>query len=354
MREVYHSQKPDGNINSETIRKGVRDHSSSVEVQGGRFSFKVPGAPGRKGGGKRGKVDECSNASRRRLMATFAQLDYEALVSKGSQFHWVTLKTTPEYWDKPLEVLDALERLQARLWYWFGRWGYLGAILRKEYGEKNGMLHFHGVFIGGGMSAAWFREAWCECLGYTGPRKNMVHYKETTDPALVAKYMCKYCSKAAYDGRVRHGSSVETPIPEESSTEETCASLLDAHNSRNRTNACTGGRWWYVWGKNRLPWAQVVTILQDDARAIAKRVRRIFKRWRIDKLRLATDRKHNSPGYTFRAGWTMKHMARSDRFIEFLRKSAGGFTILVPPDLLEKMVCAAVEAEMWHRLEGRA
>lgn len=333
------------------------DLSSSVEVQGGRFCFRSPGRPGRKGGGKRGKVDECSNASRRRLMAMFASLDYVSLVKTDTKFHWVTFKTTPEYWDKPLEVYEALERLQARLWYHFGQFGYLGGLLRKEYGEKNGMLHYHAVLIGGPMCGSWLRDAWCECLGYEGPRKNMVYWKETTDPAVVAKYMCKYCSKAGFDGRVRHPSSADVASSESTTADEGCASLLDAHNSRITPNTCTGGRWWYVWGKNRLPWAQVVTVLEDDARAIAKRVRRIFRRWKIDKTRKAIDHNMKSPGCTFRYRWSMKYLAKRDRFLEFLRRSSGGFTILVPPEVLERMVCAAVEAEMWHRagmVQGKA
>lgn len=318
----------------------------TVEVQSGRFKYAKPipgGASMRRGGGKRGVVVEMSNASRRRFMESMASLDYVQLAAMGCLFHFVTLTTCPEFWEKTEHVYRALRRFRDRLTYHAAEAGYLGAFVRRELGEKNGMLHYHLVVIGGEkFSRAWLSSVWTRCLGADKPI--MVHVSETTDPNRLSKYISKYCSKAAYEGKRRAAVGSDSAEPETNDG----ASLTEAHTVGNQSaDGYTGGRWWYVWGENNLPWAETTTLYGADARALGNRVRRIFRRWKIEKLRQAIDRK-TCPGFALRH-FSLKQIAVGDRFLDFMQKSAGGFTVLLPPELMERVVVSAAMGEAWNR-----
>lgn len=331
----------------------------SLEIQSGRFCFKKSGgAPSKnKGGGTRGVIDECSNASRVRLMRRFASLDYEKLGEMGCSFFWVTLTTPQEYWDDVEGVYKALRRFHDRLDYSQRDTGYLGAFVRRELGGKNGALHYHLCIIGGaGITKAWLRENWGECLGYQGEKLLQVHVEEVTDAQRISKYMSKYCSKAGYDGKPRQGepgfcelaSNAGSPAGAESGEigEDGSASLTEAHNVGNHY---TGGRWWYVWGDKTLPWGEITTLEGLDAEQLAQRLKRIFRRWRVKMAMERVDRQMKSPHFAFRH-FSPKQFRALDHFSEWLRiNKGGGFTLLLSPDLMFSFIRAAAYGVQCHR-----
>jgi len=295
-----------------------------LELQGGRLRFQVPIESGnRKGGGIRGAVFGMSEASRRRFMQKFASCDFESLGE--TPVYFLTL-TTPEcFWEASRSVQEALTRFRKRLEYAFLPSGYLGAFVRRELGGKRGMLHYHLVVVGGkGVTRKWVRRAWTDCLRY---ENGLVRCdSELVDSAeRVSKYLAKYCSKAAYEGSSR-GSASEG------------ASLSKAHNWRKPPF----GRWWFIWGAERLPWADRVVIRGEDARQIAKRVKRLYRRWRVQKFRERVLGESPEARAAF-GNKSLKWWAtRAEmRFCESLRRSGGGCNICLSPALLNQMVDAA-------------
>lgn len=313
------------------------EKTEGIEVQGGRLTYKRTG-PGGPGGGLRGRVKGMSDASRRRLMGVFASLDWGKLIAAAIPFHFVTLTTPEVYWADERGVFKALQRFRKRLYRGFP--GFLGAFVRRERGAKRGMLHYHLITVGArGLSAAWVQAAWSESLRYEGKVRVDVQLPE--DPNRVAKYLSKYCAKVGYDGAYRPGGGV----PSGGTGSVDPAPLSKAHNW---PDGCTGGRWWYVWGKELLPWGVAYTLLGEDGRGIAKRVRRIFRRWRASKVREAYKKKHFGSWemelFWRRADWqtSVKRWSSFDRFCTSLGRGGGrGFTLLLSPELLERFLEAA-------------
>ena len=295
-----------------------------------------------------------TNASRLRFMQRFASLDFVALEEAGTVFWWVTLTTPQEYWDRVDFVYSkALRRFHDRLEYCQRDTDYLGAFVRRELGGKNGALHYHLCIIGGkGITAGWLREVWGECLEYEGEKRLQVHVEEVTKAERIAKYMSKYCCKAGYEGKERPEASrksAERPFSEASGAGPESASLTEAHNVGKQGNAYTGSRWWYIWGAKAMPWGELITVEGLDALQIAKRLRRIFRRWRLQVAMQRFDRKNKLPGFANRH-WSPAYFEADDVFFQRLKRDrGGGFSLLVSPELLQRMVDAAAYAESAHR-----
>lgn len=342
---------PDDDRAGFSISPRVSELQYSVEIQSGRFCFRRTGAvPGKnKGGGTRGAIVECSGASRLRLMQRFASLDYEKLVEMGVSFFWCTLTTPREYWEDVEGVYRALRRFHDRLEYSQRGKGYLGAFVRRELGGLNGALHYHLCIVGGeGITRAWLQEAWTACLRYEGPKPVRVSVEEVTDAYRISKYMSKYCSKAGYEGKPRKAELEVCELASQIRASLTAAgvdfgeiesaSLSEAHNVGN---AYTGGRWWYVWGDKSLPWGEITTLDGLDAKQLAQRIKRMFRRWRVKLAMERNDRKQGVPGFSFRHH-SPKQFMNEDRFSRWLRTmGGGGFTVLLSPDLMFQFIRAA-------------
>ena len=331
---------------------------TGMEIQSGRCRFHQaapPGAP--KKGAIRGKVGEMSGASRRRFMAKFASLDYAAMAESGVSMWFVTLTTPEEYWERTAFVYRALRRFRDSLEYSQGDKGYLGAFVRRELGTRRGMLHYHLVIIGGDIRNFPVQKTWARSLEYEGNVRVDVQFLDTAE--RVGKYLSKYCSKVAYEGKLKPsegiGAASETSRSASDRDISEAAPLSEAHNVGNGHQAYTGGRWWYVWGEEKLPFGEVVTILGDDAKQIAKRLRRIFRRWLVEKALKGHVSKLNKAMPGGAKVWTALILLNNPKvtvkaienclpFARFLRRSSGGFTFLVSPDLLQRMIDAACMA----------
>jgi hypothetical protein len=278
-------------------------------------------------------------------MQEFASLDYAELESRGVPFWWVTLTTPREYWHRLEYVYRALRRFHDRLDYCQSDRGYLGAFVRRELGSLNGVLHYHLVIVGGeGITTGWLREVWRECLRYEGEKRLRVSSELVQSAERIARYMSKYCSKAGYEGK----DTVAVSDSAEPESNGDGASLSEAHNVGNGETGYTGGRWWYVWGRKSLPWGDLIVIQGLDAVQIANRMKRIFRRWRQQVAMQTFDRKNKSAGFAFR-NFTPKVFRKFDGFFRRLRRDrGGGFTVLVSPGLLERMLDAAAYAQVCH------
>ena len=358
MSPYYHKSFKDGELpktTSPVLPPNEFGPTFSFEIQSGRCRFTkslpIPGM--RRGGGIRGDVTICTDASRRRLMQRFASLDYDKLAEWGCKCYWVTLTTPRAYWEDVEGVYKALRKFHDRLEYSQRETDYKGAFVRRELGGKNGALHYHACIFGGeGITKAWLRENWAACLGYEG-KDLQVHVESADDPKRIAKYMSKYCSKAGYEGKEYASAaarkSAERSFSAAAEGEKECsegegegASLTEAHNVGKQRNAYTGGRWWYIWGASALPWGEILTIEGLDAQQIANRMKRFFRRWRLQATGRRIDAEMKMPGIAFRT-WTPHYLEKFDTFVHRLKRDrGGGFTLLLSPDLIYEFVKAAL------------
>lgn len=321
-------------IQSSSVRKPY------IEVQGGRFSFHRPcGSAGRKGGGIRGTVREFSRGSRRRLMSRFASLDWRFLISQQRPILFLTLTTPSEYWTEDLRVYVALKAFRTAL---CARYEGVSVIWRKERGSKSGALHYHLVVFGvKRIPASWLRAVWTEKLGYCRPVR--VHIERPEKPEKVARYVSKYCSKAAYQGAdTAYGG--EPP----GGTRKPLArlSLSKAHNGEIASyNGFTGGRFWGVWGVKSLPVGTVDEIDQEIFSS-ASRCRRLFRRLLRSRILASFKRKH--PAFVNRPDFDrlFKRYLRELPKMRFL-KTGGGFTVFCDPDIIDRVLDSAFSAQIW-------
>lgn len=322
----------------------------SVEIQCGRLTFKNPLGGGRVGGGLRGIVKEMSKASRRRLMATFASLDWRELSRQMVPIWFVTLTTPEEYWNDELRVYLAARRFREALEAQFP--DYRGAIVRKERGQRRGMLHYHPIIVGcADLSRTWLRNTWTKCLEYEGPGDRGTGFVrvdvETVESAeRVTKYLSKYCAKAGYHGKISSPAASGEGGDGAGSCVAGCAAppldgeaLSKAHNV---DGTYTGTRWWYIWGRENLPWADVDVLNVPDPRKLAYSLKRIFRRWRLDKVRQGLAKQSGGLLRRIVEGYSNRQIAKMDLYGEHLRRSCSGFTFLAGPDLIEQLVEAAI------------
>ncbi len=363
MRESY-QQSPRESIDLETGEvfgesapdDFLPDGVEGLEIQGGRVTYRKPVKVGeRKGGGVRGRVKGMSDASRRRLMSKFASLGWEQLIALGVPFHFVTLTTPEEYWTDVKRVYLALRRFRRLLRAHYGSRGYLGAFVRRERGQARGMLHYHLITVGAaGLSPAWVTSTWSKCLAYEGRVRCDVQFPE--NPKNVAKYLSKYCSKAGYEGAIRPPEGGQNTSSEGSAALDGGETLSKAHNGTvDGESEYTGGRWWYVWGADLLPWSACYAVTGDDGKQLAKRLRRLFRRWSVQVLQRRTFKRcemHPDLLAMLKSKSVRWWSRLADmRFCESLRRYGGGFTFLLAPDLLDRFLECAAMAEIYKREE---
>jgi hypothetical protein len=300
-----------------------------LELQSGRATFTIPGRATHRGGGLRGIIQNISEQSRRRLQRLFASIDYDTLAADKTPILFVALTTPREYWSRHTHLAASLERFFDRLEYSFG--GILGlrfAIWRKEAGRKSGAIHFHLVVFGVPyLPAELLRTWWKESLQDTQARTIRVHVEPVETPERVARYLGKYCAKVAYDGKEAEVSTSIAPDEGGAGDVETSADPLSLSKAHILENDSSTGRWWGIRGRANVPWGTVLTFEGDFAKALAKRVRRIFRKW--------LKRKGTNPGF-------------ADR----MRRHSGGFTALGTPSMLDKLMSWLAEQVAYDLYEA--
>ncbi len=114
------------------------DHGILVYHQGGNFTqLKAPSSykPEHRGGGQRGKIQEFSRASRRRMMGMVNSINY----SKISLPYFVTLTYHHDWPEDPGERKEQVKGLKKRI---ERVWGSVSYIYRQEH-QRRGAPHFH-------------------------------------------------------------------------------------------------------------------------------------------------------------------------------------------------------------------
>lgn len=335
------------------VRPALPSHQTLVQgsclqhhVAGDRARNAVPG--------RRGIITEMSGSSRRRFMMLFAILDWEAIAAAETPILFLTLTTPPKYWNQQAFVYQALRRFQDALDYYHG--GPVCALVRKERGRRNGMLHYHPVTFGVRDSPAfrkWLRETWARCL--ESETVIRVHVEAVRSPQDVCRYLAKYVAKAGHEGRERpeglaeafvvdaEGVCTDVPVafpesPAVGSGDPEAPQAPSLSNNHKWGNGGKGGRWWYIWGKDLLPWAVGERDFGEDGRRMAVSVRRIFRKWRLIKLREAMVKAGQVVGLTFSERDIRREL---DKFKKtpfwFSLVGAKGFTLFISPGLLARM-----------------
>lgn len=323
----------------------------SLVVRGGSISYHQPVSEDTPHiCGKRGRVKPyMTDQSRYRLMKKFACLDWLELSKPGRRVGHLTLSTPQEFWLRPGRVYAALRAFEARL---HRKYPKVAGFVRRELGEENGALHFHLFLLNFKfIPCKWLRESWAECLGYSDTVQIRI---ERRRGAACARYLAKYCAKAAYGsaddgGRSEDSAAVtaawacaEAPTELESGgpAAEGGLSLTYPHNctdvpegwateAEGETHNASGEpdlsgvRWWYMFNEKEIPWAEIqVVSLGPEARDVAKLVRRAVYRWLF---------KRAAGKYGFR-----KVVRRE--FAEWLKRQRGGWCLFLPPEDIARLV----------------
>lgn len=320
--------------------------SSHMEIQGGRFQYRQSSiSGGRRGGGVRGTVQGLSDASRRRLSRKFASVDYQYFIVFGVPIWFITVTTTPEYWDRPGYCRQALERVYDRLRYDFAEKGFLGGIWRRERGAKRGMLHYHLMLFGPEIDqvrfSRWWNRTWSECLRHSGkPLRTDVQCPES--PKRIAKYLGKYCAKAGYERATTEGAAGGDG---QEPTGATAVVLLSkAHISGNDKESEKWGRWWGVWGKDEIPWAPVEVMegTDEDLAKLAKRIRRLYRKWlarQVEERAVKKVRRVLPADVVRHFEGKIRAAARNGPgFHQALKRGGGGFTLLIGREFFERLL----------------
>ena len=335
--------------------------SDRLDIRGGVCAFKKSGdRPKNACGGIRGVIREMSNYARRRMMQVFASVNWAAVAAAESPILFLTLTTSPEYWARPRFVRRALRRFHDAFNAYQG--GLVCAFVRKERGRKNGMLHYHLITIGVEYCEAfreWLEATWARCL--ESERVIRVDVQTVHTPGRVMKYLAKYCSKAAYEGREApegmgecfevdaDGVCTDAAAPSHSSavgSEVAAASSLTVCGGDSAVSSALskvhtgdsdagGGRWWSVWGAEGLPWCEKEIYHGDDAHKVAVRIRRIFRRWLQQKRREALKKK-----YPFLSDGQLRQaevVYRREAPFAWTLYGSAGFILLCTAELLQRM-----------------
>lgn len=245
----------------------------SLTIQGRVLQAKVPvGTNG--GGGVRGVVNAFSDASRRKLMLLCASFDWTRIIEDAIPVRFVTLSVPEEMWNQGPRVFLALDR--------FRRWieertGFRWCVVRREVGRRKGALHYHLLTFGIPLSESRngdneLSRAWTSFLDagmLPGVVKNggyVVTDVEEAREENITKYLTKYCTKAAYEGR--EGTPEASARTEEDGGLQ-AGSWASTHN---------GHRWWYIWGKPLFGQLYFHEFGDSDAQAVIGHVRRIWRR----------------------------------------------------------------------------
>jgi hypothetical protein len=127
----------------------------------------------------------------------------------------------------------------------------------------------------------------------------------------------------------------------------------------------TGGRWWYVWGELRE--GQAVNF-DGDARGLAVKVRRIFRRWYVGKVRERLVKRAQGRFAGAVGAWEGVEQAIqriAEKEFAKLRKGGrfkflgrgGGFLLMASPDVLEQCLAGALNmlsvSESFLEVDGK-
>ena len=168
----------------------------TLAQQGGRVSLHVPSPDDGKdkGGGLRGKVFGRSRASRRRLMDSFAVMDwtqYQGALFVGLSF--------PD----PMPSMKQRRRMLNNLRKWLERrYADLVALWSIEYGERTGRFHYHLMILQTeAIPIAELQAEWTRLGGGVPDDSDNSVDIEFVPAERVARYLSKYCSKAGGSAR---------------------------------------------------------------------------------------------------------------------------------------------------------
>lgn len=342
----------------------------TITTQGGVFRLHCPSNTARKGGGIRKPITVFSDRSRRALMERFAATDWQALMDAGVPVLFLTLTLTPEYWGELRvckKAVAAIERWLATLP------GFQGGMVRREYGTKRGALHYHLIVLGlSRVDAGELRARWSRAVRYSPALDKPQFLRVDVDRAesieRVCKYLCKYVSKAAWEGAIRDGgppvstgdTGTDSPLAlskAQIATEEADANLSDSH---------TGTRYWSFFGPWPMADEQVLPVPDGlTPRQYAARVRRTFRKWRVTAERAAIRKRMGLESYEaeiaanswvscgMRASVLNKGRAAVEVEVsKFAKrqgwlKSGGGFVLFLSPAMMGKIVNNAKDAAGW-------
>jgi len=332
---------------------------NSLTLQGTTIKYSEPVGARRKGGGIRGKITHISDASRRNLMNKFAVIDWDAVAASGHKVNFITLTTPPEYWSKGPLVYEAHRKFEDYLDKCLDIKGHYS---RKEIGEKSGMLHYHFITLGRDLRKIedLLRRKWTEYLAYEGENDVIVDVdkRDSDNPGVIGKYICKYMGKAAYEGREQTAepdaggdTSPEGASATSGEAETGAPTLSKAHNVENDGDGTiskyyNGNRWWYERGAKNIPKHSKITIKVEsykDLQRLAKRIRRIFRKWR--KVKQLAKYQRENPLF-IRHGIPERLLSRwvKTPAYRFMNKP-GGFSLIANEQEMIQILKAAVHME---------
>jgi hypothetical protein len=108
--------------------------------------------------------------------------------------YWCTLTTTVQYWDDEETVFVAFDKLWKRI---ARRYPEAGCFIKKEYGARRGMLHYHLILFGipdksERVVHRWLLTHWQQCLSN---EVKIVDVQRVESLPELVKYVCKYAGK---------------------------------------------------------------------------------------------------------------------------------------------------------------
>lgn len=258
------------------VHKSPLDGTGTVRnaVGGSVLRVQLPCRPGRKIGGKRGKVGGYSRASRRGLYTSLNEIDRTRV--PGGSVAMVTL-TWPAVYPSPEVAKVVLDRFVKRLGRMWGR----TALCWKLEPQERGAPHFHLLVFWGktldqagrDVRAEWCARAWYDLAGGGDPNHLKFHRGQLGNRPChevigsweqVLKYAGKYVGKAV-------------EIPEEPEEE-----------SNRLWEWGWPGRWWAWRYPDLLPKQVVAVQVPVKVAYLVKRVCRRYiehqkiARWKID------------------------------------------------------------------------
>jgi hypothetical protein len=206
---------------SATVLQRHPAYFAHIEAQGNLVAIKGSfSALGKVGGGRRGLVNTFTPASRRRMLRKVARIAPQRVV-------FITL-TYPKRYPDPRRAKDHLRAFFERI---RRRFPTASGIWRLELQER-GAPHFHLLmcelpFIPFAELRRWWTEIIREFVDGHLPR---VRIEQIRSRQGAFYYVSKYCAKLAGEG--------------------------EALLSLSSTHICTPGRWWGVFNRNHLPYAE--------------------------------------------------------------------------------------------------
>lgn len=159
-------------------------------------------------GGRRGKCQGFSAASRRRLIHKLATLH-----ASGFVINFTTLTYPKDYILDPVVWKEHLQSWAKRLGRAFGE-KIAGFVWRIEF-QKRGAPHYHLMVWTNGLNTrlfrAWALRAWYEVVG-SGDVKHLkhgAHVKELDSRRAIRNYVSKYLGKVVPTGSNDEGEAIE-------------------------------------------------------------------------------------------------------------------------------------------------